>query len=351
MRRFVITTLTLPAIVLAGCASGPPTRESNEVRVVFPPAPAEPVIEFLTAYTTLSDVGAGGSSFRRALTGESDDEPGLVAPTAVALASDATLYVVDQELDGLVVINERQERFDLFRGDGRASLSRPTGVAVDNAGRVFVTDAASRVVHVFGPDLGYLKSLGGPDLLVRPTGLAITDDGARLAVCDTGGHAVHLIDPQDGRLLFSLGGVPRSSAEGEFHTPYTVAFDQEGYLYVSDYLNFRSQVFAPDGTFEMAFGQAGDRPGDLNRPRGLAADSDAGVVYVVDGAFQVVQMFNLDGEVLMWFGGPGQGPGGFELPSGIARRGDILAVADTLNSRIQLFRFLGSPETSSPTGE
>jgi DNA-binding beta-propeller fold protein YncE len=351
MRRIALATLTLSAIVLAACASGPRTREPNDIRVVFPSAPAEPVIEWVTSYATLSDVGAGGSSFRRALTGESDAEPGLVAPTAVAIAPDSTLYVVDQELDGLVVINEAQERFDLFRGDGRASLTRPTGVAVDGAGRVFVTDAAGRVVHVFGSDLRYLRSLGGPDLFVRPTGLALTDDGTRLAVCDTGGHAVHVIDPEDGQLLFSLGGVPRSSAEGEFHTPYTVAFDQEGYLYVSDYLNFRIQVFAPDGTFEMAFGQAGDRPGDLNRPRGLAADSDAGVVYVVDGAFQVVQMFNLDGEVLMWFGAPGEGRGGFELPSGIARRGDILAVADTLNSRVQLFRFLGSPETSSLTGE
>jgi hypothetical protein len=64
----------------------------------------------------------------------------------------------------------------------------------------------------------------------------------------------------------------------------------------------------------------------------------------VDGAFQLVQMFNLDGELLMWFGEPGQGPGQFSLPSGIAKRGELLAVADTLNHRIQLFRFLGAPQ-------
>ena len=78
--------------------------------------------------------------------------------------------------------------------------------------------------------------------------------------------------------------------------------------------------------------------------RGLAADAANGVLYQVDGAFQLVQMFNLDGEVLMWFGEPGSGPGQFSLPSGIALRDDLLVVADTLNHRLQLFRFLGSPQ-------
>jgi len=122
-------------------------------------------------------------------------------------------------------------------------------------------------------------------------------------------------------------------------------------LYVSDYLNFRIQVFDPAGDLELVFGQAGDRPGDLNRPRGLVAYAAAGVIFEVDGAFQLVQMFNLDGELLMWFGQPGNGPAGFSLPSGIARRGRLLAVADTLNSRIQIFRFLGAPEGSTPAGE
>jgi DNA-binding beta-propeller fold protein YncE len=130
-----------------------------------------------------------------------------------------------------------------------------------------------------------------------------------------------------------------------------VAYDEEDYLYVSDFLNFRIQVFDPAGDLELVFGQIGDRPGDLNRPRGLAVDAAAGVIFEVDGAFQLVQMFNLDGEILMWFGGPGSGPGEFDLPSGIARRGDLLAVADTLNSRVQVFRFLGPPDRSSPAGE
>ncbi len=97
----------------------------------------------------------------------------------------------------------------------------------------------------------------------------------------------------------------------------------------------------------MAFGQAGDLPGNLNRPRGLGAIAGDGVIFEVDGAFQLVQMFNMDGELLMWFGSPGEGPAQFSLPSGMGLRNGLLAVADTMNGRVQLFRFLGAPKTAS----
>jgi len=312
--------------------------------LVYPPAPANPVIEWVTTVARAGDVGAGESAWIRALVGDTTrSEPRLVAPTAVAIGPDGTLFVVDQQLDGLVAINRAQRRFDLFRGDGPGRFHQPVGVAVADDGTLFVTDVSADAVYVFGPDLRFLRALGGPDVFVRPTNLALSADGRHLAVCDTTGQRVVVLDSLSGATELTLGSGQRSSSEGEFNTPYAVAFDSEGYLFVTDYLNFRVQVFAPSGTFDFAFGQAGDRTGDLNRPRGLAVDAAAGVIYVVDGAFQLVQMFNLDGELLMWFGGPGAGPGGFSLPTGIARRGDLLAVADTMNGRVQIFRFLGVP--------
>lgn len=346
--RLTAATLSTLLLLLPGCASSP-SRESGAAAttgVVFPPPPSPPVMRWVATYRTAADVGAGVSAWKRALTGASvADEPALIAPTAVAIGPDGSYYVVDQELDGVVVVNASQRRFDLFRGAGAASLSRPAGIAAAADGRLFVSDVATRAVHVFDRDLRHVASFGGGDRFTRPTNLAVSDDGRRLAVVDTGAHAVHVLDAADGSQQLVLGGEGRSAAEGGFNTPYAAAFDSDGYLYVSDYLNFRIQVFAPDGSFELTFGQAGDRPGDLNRPRGLAVDSEAGVVYEVDGAFQLVQMFDLEGRLLMWFGGPGHGPGTFKLPSGIARRGDLLAVADTLNSRFQVFRFLGAPPT------
>ena len=128
-------------------------------------------------------------------------------------------------------------------------------------------------------------------------------------------------------------------------------YDVAGYTVVVDFAHNPEALQAlldmanrlPSNRKALCFGQAGDRPGDMARPRGIAVDAETGVIYVVDGAYEVVQMFNLDAEILMFFGGPGAGPGQLSLPSGIALRGDLLAVADTLNRRVQLFRFLGPP--------
>jgi DNA-binding beta-propeller fold protein YncE len=253
------------------------------------------------------------------------------------------LYVVDQHLRSLIIINSDQRRFELFRGAPPGSFFQPVGVAVADDGTLYVSDASAQAVYAFGPDLSFKSAYGGSSVFDRPTALAVAPGGDRLAVCDTRRHTVVIVDTTTGSPILTLGGNENSAREGEFNFPVAAAFDSEGYLYVSDYLNFRIQVFDPSGDLDLIFGEAGDRPGDLNRPRGLAADASNGVLYVVDGAFQLVQLFNLDGELLMWFGEPGQGPGQFSLPSGIALRDGQLVVADTLNHRLQLFRFLGTP--------
>ena len=91
----------------------------------FPPYPAEPVIEWVATYATLSDVGGGQSKWSRAITGEIEREPRLVAPTDVAIGPGNELYVTDQELDGIVIIDPRVKRFDLFHGAGQGLLRKP----------------------------------------------------------------------------------------------------------------------------------------------------------------------------------------------------------------------------------
>lgn len=345
LRCLVILTL---AVFVSACSSGSKPANQGPVfssgRIVYPAAPAAPVVEWIGAISTRSDVDSRKRTLKKVLVGQEEQEPSLMAPTAVAIGPDGTLYVVDQHLRGVAIINREQRRFELFRGSSPGSLFEPVGVAVAEDGTLYVSDARSQAVYAYDSDLRFIEAYGGAAVFSRPTAIALAPGGDRLAVCDTDRHAVDVIDTNQGSTLFTLGGHEHSSRDGEFNFPVAVAFDGEGYLYVSDYLNFRIQVFDPAGDLDLIFGSAGDRPGDLNRPRGLAADASNGVLYQVDGAFQLVQMFNLDGELLMWFGEPGQGPGQFSLPSGIALRDDLLVVADTLNHRIQLFRFLGSPQ-------
>ncbi|WP_242343967.1 6-bladed beta-propeller [Anaeromyxobacter terrae] len=113
----------------------------------------------------------------------------LSFPTAVAVAPDGTLLVVD-------ALNFRISRFSpdgrwlgAFgeAGDEGGALARPKGIAVDREGRVYVSDAQRDVVLVFSPAGALEYALGasgeGPGRFVHPAGLAVA--GNRLLVADS----------------------------------------------------------------------------------------------------------------------------------------------------------------------
>jgi hypothetical protein len=73
----------------------------------------------------------------------------------------------------------------------------------------------------------------------------------------------------------------------------------------------------------------------LGRPVALAFGG--GRLYVVDALDCAVKIFAKNGRFLGSFGGKGQGPGQLSFPSGVCVAGNLTAVADKLNFRIQLF--------------
>ena len=108
-------------------------------------------------------------------------------------------------------------------------------------------------------------------------------------------------------------------------------------------MNFRVQVFTPDGQFLSGFGRHGDAVGDLARPKGIATDS-MGHIYVVEGLFDVVNIYNQEGRLLLTFGGGGRGPGQFWLATGLAIDSqNRIYVADSFNRRVQVFQYLPGP--------
>jgi hypothetical protein len=88
------------------------------------------------------------------------------------------------------------------------------------------------------------------------------------------------------------------------------------------------------------FGRAGDAPGDLALPKGLAMDP-YNHLYVVDGRFENVQVFDRTGRLLLFWGEEGGAPGDFWLPAGIFIDGNgRIWVCDTYNRRVQVFDYL-----------
>ncbi len=67
---------------------------------------------------------------------------------------------------------------------------------------------------------------------------------------------------RDGRLVKSWG--TPGNGEGQFHLPHSIAFDDDGKLYVADRANKRIQIFTPDGEFLGQWTGMGG-PNDITR--------------------------------------------------------------------------------------
>ena len=76
--------------------------------------------------------------------------------------------------------------------------------------------------------------------------------------------------------------------------------------------------------------------------KGIAIDSD-GHAYVAESVAGTIQIFDMGGTFLMEFGSGGGATATLRLPAGINIDGDRIYVANSGNSRIQVYQYLGSP--------
>jgi len=124
-----------------------------------------------------------------------------------------------------------------------------------------------------------------------------------------------------------------------FRTPFGVAVDGGGSVYVSDSGNFRIQKFSTNGEFITKWGEIGGA-------QGIAVDSSGNAYVTVWGLYRVFK-FNSNGEFITKWGPAGTGDAEFKFPylsdwdeiaRGIAvdENGNVY-VADAGNHRIQKF--------------
>lgn len=331
------------ALLLAGCAAALPDQKPQEIPV-FPPAPDEARFVFERSIYTSADVVKDNknSELKRMLTGESRAGEGLGKPYGVA-AYRGRIFVSDTALHMVAVFDIPAQRFTKIGEDDVGKLITPMGLDLDAQGNLYVLDSSAKLIQVYDKDGKYLRSLAGPKLFARPSGLGVDAAGERVYVVDTGGvtsddHRVRVFDARDGKHLHDIG--KRGSADGELNLPRDVVVGPDGLLYVVDGANFRVQVFRPDGSFVRAFGGVGRQSGQFSRPKEAATDAD-GNVYVVDSAFGNFQIFNAEGKLLLSVGSRSEKDGlaKYMLPSGIAVDADgRVYVVDQYFRKIDIYR-------------
>ena len=137
--------------------------------------------------------------------------------------------------------------------------------------------------------------------IIRPNGIAVDQDGM-IYVTDASSHALLKFD-KFGTLLHKTGS--NGNQSGQFNCPIEVAVVNDELVYVVDGLNHRIQVFDKNLKYCRKFGSYGSKLGELDRPSDLAYSNKSGVLFICDSNNHRIQVFKLDGKPLLEFSDAG----------------------------------------------
>ncbi len=170
-----------------------------------------------------------------------------------------------------------------------SGLRAARGAAVDDRGRLWVTDFEHAAIRLFDASGGFLGGWGsrgdGPYQLKDPCGIAIHGDD------------VYVADTWNGRVLhFSLAGRALGKAPGDFYGPRGIAVAPDGRVWIADTGNERIVICDRDLTNpRLITKKEGSGPEDLSSPVGIATGA-SGRVYVADTGNRRIQVLDADGK-------------------------------------------------------
>lgn len=129
-------------------------------------------------------------------------------------------------------------------------------------------------------------------------------------------------------------------AEGKIGSPYGIATDYLGRIYVVDKYSDKIVILSSEGQFIKSFGRYGNLEGEFNRPEGIFIKGS--YVYIADVANNRIQIFDLNGNFVRSFGEYGSEPGQLKNPYGVyVDYTDLVYVSDGGNKRISVFNTNG----------
>lgn len=205
---------------------------------------------------------------------------------------------------------------DFCKLPAEQSFGLVSRVAADAQDRIYVFQRKDPPVVVFDRDGKYLGAWGSGEV-TDPHGLKIVGD---VVYTTDRSDSVAKSFTLDGKPLLELGqrgvhsdtgceGPPwlAARAAGPFNHPTEMISHPNGDIYVTDgYRNSRVHRFTRDGRLVESWGEPGHGAGQFHLPHSVAFDDD-GKLYVADRSNKRIQIFTPDGDFLgQWtgMGGP-----------------------------------------------
>jgi uncharacterized protein (TIGR03437 family) len=265
------------------------------------------------------------------------------SPSNIAVDSSGTVYFTDTNnnvvrkvtKDGnIATAAGNQTNNTTFGGDGglatNASLFRPSGVAVDAAGNVYIADTTNNRIRKITVSTGIITTIAGSTSggysgdgkaavnasLKNPVAVAV-DSSGNIYIADSGNHVIRKIT---GTIITTVAGNGQPGFSGDngpafavaqLNNPKGVAVDATGNVFIADTNNGRIRMVSPAGvittiagTGEFAYGGDGGSAlsAQLNFPAGITLDA-SGNIYVADTSNNVIRLLK-----------PSSAGGGAQLP-------------------------------------
>ena len=293
----------------------------------------------------------------------------LISTATVAGTITTAAGTVDYEDDG-------------YSGDNgpatAAHLPNVNGVAVDAAGNIYIADTTNNRIRLVTKSSGNITTVAGTGYagflgddgpavaanLNDPTGIAL-DAAGNIYFADSVNNRIRMISKTDSKITTVAGNGNKGfsgdnglAVNAQLYTPYGVAVDTAGNIYIADSLNHRVRMVTKSDSKITTLAGNGDTgySGDkglaaaavLNYPVGVGLDS-AGNIYIADTNNNRIRMISKsDGNLLITTvagtgsnGNTGDGDlatsATLNGPKGVAfdKLGNMF-IADTNNNKIRM---------------
>jgi hypothetical protein len=290
----------------------------------------------------------------------------------VARNSKGHLWVYTRRDDTRLLEFDENGKFVKEWGDGLYGFEFAHKVRVDSEDNVWAVDEGTNMVIKFNPDGRVIMVLGRrpeaiegavetpagdppPDeryLFARPTDVAWDAQG-NIFVSD--GYINHRVVKYDknGRFVRKVGSNLRGPEPYQFNTPHSIATDAQGNVYVADRGNARIQVFDNNLTLRAIYDNVGNpwevciSPGPHQYLFSSNSNPDANPAASWETSGEIYKM-ELDGRIVGKFGKAGKALGQFQTVHGIdCRNPDELIVSEISAWRVQKIRLRQTTTTSS----